>query len=108
MEKKGTARVVKKPSKTNHSSSEDEDATSDYEEKVLSKLKGKGKGNVAAASDKGKAAANSTGPAKTKKWKADMAAEAMPIHEDDDVDFDATAGEAHNDALIDMQFDEAA
>ncbi|KAF6236572.1 hypothetical protein HO173_005353 [Letharia columbiana] len=109
--KKGTAKVVKKSNAKLYSSSEDEEAVSEDEEKVpTTKPKGKGKSNVAAAHGKGKAAAKPTGPAKAKKGKADMAAEAgqIPIHEDEDADVDVDSEDGHHDGMIDMPFDEAA
>lgn len=104
MVKKGTAKVVKKPNAKAYSSSEDEDVTSEAEDKIPGKANRKGKGNTAAA--KG----THTGPAKGKKWKADMPAKTgeVPIHEDEDADVDSSHGDGYHDGMIEMQFDECA
>ena len=102
MVKKGTAKVVKKPNAKAYSVSEDEDVTSEAEDKVSGKPKGKGRGNIAAANGKEKAAAKGTrtGPAKAKEGKADVPAKTgeAPIHEDDD----------YHDGMTEMQFEKYA
>ncbi|CAD6591317.1 MAG: hypothetical protein ASARMPRED_005307 [Alectoria sarmentosa] len=108
--KKGTAKVVKKYNAKVYSGSEDEDVVSEDEEKVPTKPKGKSKDNGAAANVKGEVVAKYNGPAKAKKGKAGMAAEAgqSRIHEDEDADVDTNGGDGYHDGMIDLQFDEAA
>ena len=112
MVKKGTAKVVKKPNAKAYSGSEDEDVTSEAEDKVSGKPKNKGRGSSAAANGKGKAAAKGAhnGPAKAKQGKVDVPAKTgkVPIHEDEDADVDSSRGDDYHDGMIDMQFEEYA
>lgn len=105
--KKGIARVVKKPNTKTYSGSEDEDSVNEDEEEAPTKRKVNGKGSVAAACGKGKAAAKPTGPAMGKAGMVPKGGQIL-IHEDENADVDMTRGYGHHDGMTDMRFDEAA